>query len=214
MASSKKGGDGFTGKTGRTVVYLLNGKLVKREIGYSTKPPTELQKAGFQITSITSKFLSPFKEVIDLGYKLEAKNTGKTPYNHATSNIRLNAITGSYPEQRIDYPNVLLTKGNKPLTEGLSINAVEDGLLFSWDPAVSDSGRRWNDQAIMVAYIPSMRELFYLLNGARRTEGSDILSIPRFKDTVVIETYISFIAASHKSVSNSVYTGQVIWEGL
>jgi len=27
MASSKKGSDGFTGKTGRTVVYLLNGKI-------------------------------------------------------------------------------------------------------------------------------------------------------------------------------------------
>lgn len=214
MASSKKGSDGFTGKTGRTVVYLLNGKTVKREIGFSSKPPSILQLAARQVTTVSSQFLSPAKEFINLGFKQQAEKTDKSPNNLASSHIRFNAIIGDYPEYCLDYSKVLLSRGDKPLTESLEVKAVEEGLQFSWDPAVSDSGRRWNDQAMMMAYIPSLKEAIYLLNGARRTEGTDILRLPRFKDAVVIETYISFLAANHKSVSNSVYTGQLIWEGL
>ena len=214
MASSKKGSDGFTGKTGRTVVYLLNGKIVKREIGFSSKPPSILQLAAWQVTTISSQFLSPAKEFINLGFKLQSEKTYKSPNSLASSHLRYNAVIGEYPDYCLDYSKVLLSRGTKPLTERIEVEVVEEGLQFSWDPAVSDSGKRWNDQTMMMAYIPSLREAVYLLNGARRTEGADILKLPRFKDAVVIETYISFIAANHKSISDSVYTGQLIWKGL
>jgi len=85
MAISKKRGEGFTGKTGRTVVYLLNGKLVQREIGFSTKPPTLLQLASQQITTVSSQFLSPVKEFINLGFKLQAEKSDKSPNNLGTN---------------------------------------------------------------------------------------------------------------------------------
>ena len=40
MAVSKKGNDGFSGKSGNMVTYMMNGKMVKRQIGVNTKPPT------------------------------------------------------------------------------------------------------------------------------------------------------------------------------
>lgn len=214
MASSKKKNDGFIGRTGNTVVYLLNGKLVKREIGVITRKPTDLQLGGRMITGIIAEFMSRVKEFINVGFKPEAKIAGKSEYNIASSYNRLNAISGSYPDCAIDYSKVLLSKGSKPLTQNVSVKKIEEGLQFTWDPAVSDSGRRWTDQVMMMAYIPEMKEAVFIINGARRTAGMDILILPKFNETVTVETYISFIAANHKSVSDSIYTGQVLWNKL
>lgn len=43
MARAKKGTESFIGKIGNTVVYELNGQLVKRTIGISTKKRSEKQ---------------------------------------------------------------------------------------------------------------------------------------------------------------------------
>ena len=214
MASSKRRSDGFIGRTGNTVVYLLNGKLVKREIGVTTKPPTIPQLASRQITGITAQFLGTIKEFINLGFKQEAERAKKSAYISATSYNRLNAITGAYPDYKIDYSRVLLSKGNKPKTENVKMEPQVEGLRFTWDPSLSDSGKRWTDQVMMMAYLPELNEAVYLLNGARRTEGQDILVMPQFREPVSVETYVSFIAANHKSVSDSIYTGQVLWKSF
>jgi len=42
--SSNMAFDGFLGRTGDYVTYILNGKVVRRRIGKSSKPATAKQK--------------------------------------------------------------------------------------------------------------------------------------------------------------------------
>lgn len=212
MAISKKGNDGFIGKIGNTVVYLLNGKIVKRGIGFSNKDPTDLQLASRQITGVVSQFMGPIKDFVNVGFEQEGKLAKKSAYNMASSFNRSYAITGDYPDQEIDFAKVLVSKGKMPLTDQVEVELTSDGLLFIWDTTLTDSGRKWSDQVMLMAYMPQLGEATYLINGARRTVGSDLLRLPRFKEPVVVETYISFITANHKCVSNSIYMGRVIWK--
>lgn len=55
-------------------------------------------------------FLSPIKDVLNLGYsdKLQGKATG---YNKALQFLLNNGITGTYPSLEIDYSKVVISKG-------------------------------------------------------------------------------------------------------
>jgi len=214
MATLKNGKGAFIGKLGNTVSYWLNGKLVRREIGITNKLPSVCQSASRQITSIVSKFLAPLKEYINIGFELEGKQAKKNPNNMASSFNRKFAIKGEYPDQKINFPKVLLSKGKMPPTKNVAMNISPEGLVFTWDTAISGTGIRWSDQVMMMGYMPDLQEATYVLNGAKRLEGKDLLQLPRTKEGVWVETYISFVAANRKSVSNSIYTGRVFWEGI
>ncbi|HEY0176822.1 MAG TPA: DUF6266 family protein, partial [Pedobacter sp.] len=75
MATRKKGGDGFKGKLGDTVVYSLNGQDVKRSIGLITKDPSKLQKENRTSMRTVTDFLKPVLNFIRIGFELETKGT-------------------------------------------------------------------------------------------------------------------------------------------
>lgn len=214
MAVSKNGKLGFTGKVGDTVVYPLNGQWVQRTIGKSNKPATALQLACRQRTKICNDFLNPVLEYIDVGFKAKADALRKNSHNLATSYNRLNAIVGEYPDQHMDFSKVRFSEGKMPVTAGIYATLKDYGVAFSWQVDEDSPGIRWNDQVMLMAYLPEEKDAIYQINGLRRNEGSDILRIPRYEEPLILETYISFISATHKMVSNSVYTGQFLWAGI
>ncbi|MBB6500927.1 DUF6266 family protein, partial [Pedobacter cryoconitis] len=213
MAILKKGlNGGFTGKIGNTVTYSLYGKIVKRAIGIRTDAPTVPVLSIWQATALTSAFLKPVKEFIKIGFDLEAKQISKSYYAVATSYTRLNAITGTYPSQHIDFTKVLLSKGKMPETPMTRVKATEGSLLFSWDAKFVAHGIKDSDQVMLLAYIPEKRIAIHELYAAKRVEGTGYLSMPRTRIPLIAETYISFISENHKSISNSIYTGQITWQ--
>lgn len=214
MAVLRKGKHGYTGKVGDTVVYALNGQWVKRTIGKIKKPATDLQLACRQRTKICNDFLNPVLDYIEIGFKAKADAVRKNGHNLATSYNRLNAIIGDYPEQRMDFKKVLFSEGNMPVTAGLNARLTNYGVEFSWQVEEDSKGIRWNDQVMLMAYMPEEKDAIYQINGLRRSVGRDVLKIPRYEEPVILETYISFISANHKMVSNSVYTGQFLWAGI
>lgn len=211
MAISKNGfDDGFRGKFGNAVTYILNGKLVKRRIGKTNKAPKPSALSSWQITSLTNEFLQPIQEFIEIGFELEAKRTSKNYHNMACSYNRLNAISGEYPKQYIDFSRALVTKGSMPVVQQVDMKVVDEGLQFTWNTDLV-KGMRWNDSAMVMAYFPEIREAKFIVNGANRNLGVQILKLPRYREPRIIETYHSFIAANHKSISNSIYTGKFVW---
>lgn len=211
MAIFRKGAnEGYTGRTGNVITYLLNGKLVKRRIGKNLKPPTIPQLASRQVTSITSKFLSPLNSFIRVGFKLEAKRTLLEPYNIASSYNRQHAIAGSYPDQYINFENALLTKGNMPATPGITVKKDADGLVFTWNTTSYLKGTEDSDRVMLMAYMPDKGTAIYLLYAARRCDGTARLHIPKMKVQLKVETYLSFASHNLKSIANSTYTGQLI----
>jgi hypothetical protein len=201
---------GFIGRVGNTVTYVLNGRVVKRTIGKSSKKVTIAQLSVRQRTKIITEFLNPVKEYINIGFEFEARLVQKkNAHNIATSYNWLNAFTGVYPDQKIDFSKVLLSRGNLPVTNNIDVKVVDNRIEFTWDKNTVTDRIKGSDRVMLLAYLPKENRAVSLIGGAERLEGGEHLIIPEYKHGIHIETYVSFVSADYKSISNSVYTGEV-----
>ena len=201
---------GFIGRVGNTVTYVLNGQIVKRTIGKSSKEATIPQLSARQKTKIITGFLNPVKEFIHIGFEFEARLVQKhSTYNIATSYNWLNAITGEYPDQKIDFSKVLLSRGKMPVTTHIEVKIADNRITFQWDKTIVSEGMKDSDRVMLMAYLPEENRAISLIGGAERLEGVEHLVIPECYEGAHMETYVSFISADYKTISNSVYTGQV-----
>ncbi|MCX2449695.1 DUF6266 family protein [Pedobacter sp. PLR] len=200
-----------TGKLGRTVSYMLNGKMVTRSIGVSVKKRSKLQLAVMQKTKVTSKFLNPVMPYIKIGYEVIAKLNKEHPQNPAFVYHWKNALKGEYPDIKVDFEKVRLTKGVLPKPEAVLISLVEKGVSFSWNPEIDEECSHWTDQVMMLAYFPESMTAQFVTAGANRHVGSDLLYLTYEKKNALMELYLSFISSSRQSISNSVYAGQLYW---
>jgi hypothetical protein len=202
----------FHGRMGNMVFYKLNGKTVARTIGKVEKYSDKQLEVQMR-TGLISPFLSALTEFIRIGF-------GKTPklqswdfFSMAMSQNNPKVIKGKYPNLKIDYKKVMLSMGAIPHPKKPDVKLNDNILEFSWDPNMDAEGADTRDQVMLVAYFPETLKSVFLLSGARRTEGIEQLKLPSFNEETIIETYISFIADDRTDVSNSVYTGQLIWKG-
>lgn len=209
MATFKNGY--WHGKLGKTTTYPLNGVLVTRLIGKSTKPPTELQQAVRLRTKLVSAFLFPVKEFIEVGYEREAKRLKRLPQNPAFSYNWKHAVIGEFPKLKIDFAKVLLSYGTMPPPINLQVIASDKGLIFNWAPQEGVTGTHWSDQVMLLAYFPKLKKSAYMTAGASRYKGTDLLVVFDIEHGHFAETYIAFISNDRKSISKSVYVGKVRW---
>jgi hypothetical protein len=202
---------GFIGRVGNTVTYLLNGQIVKRKIGKNSKEPTIAQLSIRQRTKIITQFLNPVKEYINMGFEFEARLVQKkNPHNIATSYNWLNAVTGIYPDQKIDFSKVLLSRGKIPVTNSIDVKFADNRITFKWDETIINERMKGTDRVILLAYLPQENRAISLIGGAERLEGAEHLIIPECNEGVHMETYVSFVSADYKNISNSVYCGSFI----
>jgi hypothetical protein len=209
MATSENN-NGFSGRLGNTVTYLLNGQMVMRRIGTHRKPSSPKKRPSQQVTILVNNFLKPIRALVKIGFQQEAIIARKTGYTMATIFTRANAIKGVYPEQEIDFEKVMFTRGNLPATENVTAIVVPGGILFSWDHEAVELAQHAHDRSILIAYNVDTGAAYYELNGNRRHQGSDTLYLPNFKHKVKLQTYIAFISANQLITSNSLYVGILI----
>lgn len=199
------------GKLGNTVSYLLNGKMVTRTIGRSTKKRTVLQLAVMQKTKVTSIFLQPMMTYLKIGYAIEAARYNSNAQNQAFIYHWKNALKGRYPALEIDYEKVLTTMGALAMPENVATSMLEGGINFSWNPESTAASGHWTDQCMMIAYFPKLATVQFITAGANRHLGKDFLPVNLEKENTVMELYLSFISSDRQSISNSVYAGQLNW---
>lgn len=209
MKRRKKRIPGLTGRKGNVVSYLLNGEYIERTIGVTTKPPTELQLVGRRKMTMVNDLLKPVRDFIEIGFSLQKKDPFDNCHNLAKSYSMLHAIKGVYPDQQIDYDLVLFSQGNLGVNKEAQARVVENGLEFSWDPELLIKGSMANDQVMTLAYCPEKETAFFQTAGARRDSGKDFLEVEAFHQPVILETYLCFVAADRKSISNSYHIGQL-----
>ncbi|WP_316748159.1 DUF6266 family protein [Pedobacter gandavensis] len=208
MAIASNGPHGhLNGKVGNLVFYMLNGQPVVRLIGRKGKP-SKLQLANYQEMAVTTKLLSNMGGFIKLGYGLQARGTVHNAHNLATSYHKKQALTGEYPNIRIDYNKVKLSQGVMPETADLKISKVSGGLEITWNPK-NDAELKDNDSVMVMICCPETGKDQEYLNIARRSEGKCF--IPMYEQVLnqQLEPYISFISADGERVSDSVYLGNL-----
>jgi hypothetical protein len=211
MTRSKKKKGPPPAETGRTISYWLKGQWVTRRVGVNNNAATVLQIAAWQLTALVNHLLRPVKNFIEVGFEIEVKGTNLYPYNAAFAENYFKALRGKYPDVEIDYPNAVFSKGSMPVNEETTVSLVDRGIRFSWDAQLNLRGMHPNDRVMMVAYSPEKRYAFYDPDGARRSEGTDLLPLVKYPEPVLIHTYVAFLSANKKRISTTLYTGQFLW---
>jgi len=208
MAITENGpGGDHRGKLGNVVYYMLNGKNVSREIGVTTKPPTELQLKYRMETKLSSGLLRRLLDFINTGFSIQATEARDNAFNQAVKYNKKNIIKGSYPNLEIAYDQLLISKGPLKPAQNWSVTPSPTGLQYNW---ATDPGMPWpeaTDQVMMLAWFPKQEKVFFTLFGSSRLSGGDVLEIPPSLQGEHMETYISFIAANRKQLADSTYTG-------
>lgn len=204
---------GFSGNVGNlTYSQQADGTTTVREKSKpSSKPATDLQLASRQRTKLCAEFLKPISGFIGIGFRLEGKLKGMNANNAAASYLRNNSITGDYPDLGINYSKILVTKGEMEPPKNVGLSRSEFGFSFTWDTYAEDKGLYYTDQIMLLAYFPELAKAVYVTAGAQRRRGAEILTLSGINHGHTAEVYASFIEDNHKSISNSVYVGQLNW---
>ena len=156
--------------------------------------------------ALIMRFLQPISALLEVSfYDFAVRKTG---INAAFAYNFKEAITGSFPDYAIDYEKALVSRGYLPNVLGPSVISGAGSILtWSWTDNNSSMADP-NDQAILVAYCPEMRQAIFTTNGAKRSELTADLNALTFKGKAV-ETYIGFVSADGANSAISTYTGEV-----
>jgi hypothetical protein len=208
MAIAKNGPHGeHRGRIGNVVYYMLNGKLVSRKIGRSTKPPTLSQLSSRLETKICSEFISRIQDFTNIGFGIEMQGTDKNAFNLAVAYNKKNMFSGVYPDFKINYDLLILSKGILKPAQNPLVSQTEAGIQYTWNTDPKMAFPESTDQVMMLAYFPKAEKVFYTLFGSDRSSGTALLPIPASLKNQYMETYISFASADRKQLADSTYTG-------
>ena len=200
---------GFSGKVGSVIGGIWKGISYMRGIALShANPQTDAQLAQRQKFAVTMHFLQPLSEFLQLGFKSYAvKQTG---INAAMSyNIR-NALTGTYPNIAIDYPNALVARGNLAgVLNQVASSTVAGTVKFDWEDNSGEIGASAYDKTLLVVYNPSQNQAVTVNELAERADGTQTVTVPDSFSGDLVECYIAFITVDGQTVSNSAFAGAV-----
>ncbi|WP_207515080.1 DUF6266 family protein [Longitalea luteola] len=208
MARLQKGIlDDISGKVGKVVGSKWRGVNYIRSVGSKrSKSPTlkqEEQQAKFIVASSLSQSMH---DLFELGFKDHAIRMTGT--NYAQSLILKGAIIGDYPDFRIAYDRLLVSKGKLANVEQPAVATPAAGVIqFTWSDTDGDGKEKPTDVAILVAYCPELNRTIFK-HGSSRDAKSATLNVPKFTGKLV-HTWLTFMSANGKLMASSVYTGEV-----
>lgn len=139
MAINSPGGVGkFRGKIDNVVLYSYK----KLHIGRSTpkksyKKPSKVQLEQRSKMKILSPFASQLTIAIQAGYPSNRSNM--SAFNAATRHNIKHAITGTFPDYKIDYAQIQMSKGSLSHVYNPTACVIENSshIKISWENAVN-----------------------------------------------------------------------------
>jgi len=199
---------GFSGKVGTVVGASWRGIDYMRSLpSKSTKPFTVPQLAQQNKMVLLRGFLLGLDEIIEKCFQNIKKYT---PMNDALSYNMLNTIEGTYPEQCINFNQLLFSKGElrgawSPKANSIETNAVD----FSWENGNLMPMCASDDQVILVIYDPVDNQFSTLENAALRGDKIARIILPESAKGHSVHCYISFYSENEKLASTGEYLGTV-----
>lgn len=159
----------FSGKVGtvvganwRSIDYLRS--LPKP----SKKPATAKQVEQRAKFALAVNFLSPLRELINIGYNDSAQQK-ETGFNRATSHL-ISLIEGEFPDISIPYEQVVLSNGGlQPIRAALSTDV--GAVSLTWSTATNNVSANATDVVNIVLYEETTDD-FFVYQDATRADGS------------------------------------------
>jgi len=198
---------GLSGKVGNIIGGSWKGiDYIRIKPSSVANPRTEGQVNQRNKFTVTLEYLQATSDFIKIGYKAFAVK--KTEFNAAMSYVLNNAVGGIAPNFTIDYTLALLSRG--PLSgvlNGTTDLATAGQVTFDWDDNSAEGNANVTDKSMVLVYNPSKKESISILDGADRTVGSQVVTIPNTYAGDTVELFMAFVSADGTTVSNSVYLG-------
>lgn len=184
--------------------------VVKNKPGKYKGNPSKAQQASRLKFGLVNSFLGRINKVIAVGYR---PRKGKyIPINLATRALMANGVTGNYPDYKLDYPNISLTRTYAQIDFTLTpAIAVKTGnqLKISWalNPC-ADINTKLKDIAYIVLYSENIqRHIIYA--GKQRSALSLERTLPLMFSGEKVHCWMFFASADQKMVSPTDYLGEV-----
>jgi hypothetical protein len=213
MARLKKGIiDQLSGTIGPVVSATWRGipyirKKPKKNNRKSKKKSSNAQAATRIRFGLAVRLLREMRPIVELGFRDEAVE--KTGMNAAISYTMKHAITGEFPDFKIAYDHVLISRGKLPNVEQAIVTAHAPEIIqFNWINNEGIGKATGEDKVLLVAYCDEDGDTVFKTSEYRNA-GTAILELKGFSGYMV-HTWISFISADNRDVANSVYTGTVV----
>lgn len=209
MAILKNGiNGGFSGKIGNVVGSMYGDKCVLK----SRPKPSQKNKIGsiaqnryrLRFKNLHS-FLKPLLYFIRVGFNLEGRANELSAYNAAKSYNLLHAVA---EDGTLDYAKILVSKGQLPNAQQITLHQDDSGFHFSWDNPPLPDNTRLSDQFMMLAYPLDSIDLYYSLSSNRRSQRQDSLPIPAYESGKNFNIWVAFISDDRQAISNSLYLGE------
>jgi hypothetical protein len=197
------------GKIGQVVGFKWKGIPVLRVLsGSVSNPKTDKQLAQRQKFSVTMAFLEPLSEFLKTGFKEFVVHM--TGINAAMGYNIKNALTGTYPNYAIDYPNALVSRGNLAgALNQVAASTVEGTVHFTWDDNSGEIGASAYDKTLLVVYNPAQQQAVTVSELAERADDTQTVTVPDSFSGDLVQCYIAFITVDGAMISNSAFAGAV-----
>ncbi|SMC66347.1 DUF6266 family protein [Pedobacter africanus] len=214
MGKYKKGILGhFRGIVGTVIGSVWRGiHYMKSLPDVGADNPTPAQINVRAKLALVTAFVQRLKTLITVGYQSFTK--GITPMNAATGYHLKNAVTGtSAANYAINYALVRFSVGSLSADVTPLVTPTAGAKLdFSWtddtDPEEDPTGS--TDLVTVLAYSIEKDKFARKVAAAPRSAEAYVLQLPLDWSADNVHTWISFVSANGKQVSNSVYTGEVL----
>src|ERR1700733_7638084 len=162
MGKLLKGINGpFSGKVGTAVGYMWNDVAVIRSRPRKRRKPFSEQELNQQARfALWNQFLIPVKGLLNisfahLAYRMFGFHKG------FSYNVKA-AILGIRPDLSIDYPRVLLSRGDLAKAESATVSALSPHILqFNWIDQSGAGNARETDQVFVAVFSPEKKRWFY-----------------------------------------------------
>ncbi|WP_205945210.1 DUF6266 family protein [Pedobacter hiemivivus] len=204
---------GFNGNLGPVEGYVRYGiAYVRTKKRKRTTPPTPKEKIQRKRMEVVNNFVNSMTDYVRIGFEEAAQGKPISPNNAAKSYQLLHAVQGEYPEISMNYAAARLTQGTIELPLNPIVTAEGNGVRFNW---TYDTSLNWSDRsarAMLLVYAEETGKSYYLFSGARMTEETDFLELPAEVKGMKLHVYLSFIADDRRSLSNSIYLGNLVIE--
>jgi hypothetical protein len=199
---------GFSGTVGTVIggtwkgITYMRSQPAKRA---SSSTPAQLEQQAKFATAM--KFVNTMSGLFMISFRNYAvKMTG---INNAFAYVLKNAVTGIYPAYTINYPTVLVSRGDLAnVLAPTAIAAAGSLITFAWTDNSGVGIAKASDKAILAIYCAGMNLCIYTTGSAARGALTDTIDVSAFSGKAV-ETYIGFISEDGKNVASSLYTGQL-----
>ena len=208
MAIIDKHGN-ISGKFNGRFYYIMNGKQYVRSIPvHVNNPRTSAQMTQRQKQTLATGCAKKLTHLIKIGYQQSKMDT---PRHEFISHLVKNGVTGTWPDQHIDYSLVRISRGLIVKPFDITVEKADGGLILNWKADLRHAESLRTDKMVLLL-INDRGEPFIDLNLACRDDETVTVKLPKgFTGTayawVFYQNPNKYTSENKTKISDSVYLG-------